>query len=80
MCKLIKLIKLPTNPNPFSVYEEEVPARQPSPTSTRRRNQDRTYEVTTTTESFHRTIHPPGSQPQSGQQQQSNGYGGHAGY
>uniref|UniRef100_A0A0M3IZK9 Capsid protein n=1 Tax=Anisakis simplex TaxID=6269 RepID=A0A0M3IZK9_ANISI len=25
----------------------------------RRRNQDRTYEVTTTTESFHRTISPP---------------------
>lgn len=57
----------------FSVYEEEVPARQ-SPTGTRRRNQDRTYEVTTTTESFHRTIHPPGSEPPPTQNGFSKGY------
>lgn len=47
----------------FSVYEEDVPARPASPHTQRRANQDRTYEVTTTTESFHRTIHPPGTQP-----------------
>jgi hypothetical protein len=72
MCKSF-IIKIELNT--FSVYEEEVPARQPSPTGTRRRNQDRTYEVTTTTESFHRTIHPSGSQPPT-TQQQSNGYAG----
>lgn len=59
---------------PFNgrVYEEDIP--QPivqAPTATRhRRNHDRTYEVTTTTESFHRTISPS-------QQQQQNDYCGY---
>jgi hypothetical protein len=41
-----------------SVYtaDEEPPA---PPVPQKKRDRDRTYEVTTTTESFHRTIHPP---------------------
>lgn len=49
----------------FRVYEEDVPQaeRVPLPATARgRRNQDRTYEVTTTTESFHRTVVPPPQQ------------------
>ncbi|KAI6242502.1 AcidPPc domain-containing protein [Aphelenchoides fujianensis] len=73
-------VQAPSVKEEYVVYEEDVPARQPSPPGTRRRNQDRTYEVTTTTESFHRTIHPPGTQPPGiagqPQHQQSNGYEG----
>ncbi len=43
----------------FSVYEEEVPV--PTTPTRHRRNQDKTYEVTTTTESFHRTQIPGGA-------------------
>ncbi|KAI6180254.1 AcidPPc domain-containing protein [Aphelenchoides besseyi] len=53
-------VQAPSVKEEYVVYEEDVPARQ-SPNGTRRRNQDRTYEVTTTTESFHRTIHPNNS-------------------
>ncbi|KAL3994779.1 PAP2 family protein [Acanthocheilonema viteae] len=63
-------IQAPSLKEEYTVYEEDIP--QPiAPTSTaarHRRSQDRTYEVTTTTESFHRTISPPQ------QQQQQNGY------
>ncbi|VDK71723.1 unnamed protein product [Litomosoides sigmodontis] len=50
------------------VYEEDIPQPTvPAPASTaarHRRSQDRIYEVTTTTESFHRTISPPQQQQQ----------------
>lgn len=63
-------VRAPSLKEEYTVYEEDVP--QPvvsSSTARHRRNQDRTYEVTTTTESYHRTISPP--------QQQNNGYAGY---
>ncbi|PIO58727.1 hypothetical protein TELCIR_19831, partial [Teladorsagia circumcincta] len=39
------------------VYEEDVPQTETMPRQ--RKSQDRQYEVTTTTESYHRTISPP---------------------
>ncbi|MCP9262039.1 Lipid phosphate phosphatase-related protein type 4 [Dirofilaria immitis] len=65
-------IRAPSLKEECMVYEEDIPQPMLSvPTTTRhRRNQDRTYEVTTTTESFHRTISPP-------QQQRRNGYDGY---
>uniref|UniRef100_A0A915EU03 Uncharacterized protein n=1 Tax=Ditylenchus dipsaci TaxID=166011 RepID=A0A915EU03_9BILA len=60
-------VHAPSVKEEYVVYEEEVPMAT-TPAGTRhRRNQDRTYEVTTTTESFHRTIQPPnGSGTQQG--------------
>ncbi|EJD75494.1 hypothetical protein LOAG_17364 [Loa loa] len=65
-------IRAPSLKEEYTVYEEDIPQPiVPASTAARhRRSQDRTYEVTTTTESFHRTISPP-------QQQQQNGYGGY---
>jgi len=52
-------VQAPSVKEEYIMYEEDIPIA-PSPLASRhRRNQDRTYEVTTTTESFHRTIHPP---------------------
>uniref|UniRef100_A0AC35U745 AcidPPc domain-containing protein n=1 Tax=Rhabditophanes sp. KR3021 TaxID=114890 RepID=A0AC35U745_9BILA len=57
------------------VYEQDVPvAQNPNGTNSRHhKNHDRTYEVTTTTESFSRTTIPPGMQQQ--QQQNMSAYG-----
>ncbi|KAK0395202.1 hypothetical protein QR680_001172 [Steinernema hermaphroditum] len=60
-------VQAPSVKEEYVVYEDDAPqpAAVHTGTGRHRRNQDRTYEVTTTTESFHRTIAPP---------QQSNGY------
>ncbi|CAJ0571973.1 unnamed protein product, partial [Mesorhabditis spiculigera] len=50
-------VQAPSVKEDYVVYEEDVP--QPGTQPRHRRNADRTYEVTTTTESFHRTISPP---------------------
>ncbi|VDM97950.1 unnamed protein product [Thelazia callipaeda] len=66
-------IRAPSLKEEYTVYEEDLPhttANQTPSAARHRRNQDRTYEVTTTTESFHRTISPP-------QQQQQNGFSGY---
>uniref|UniRef100_A0A914X3W2 Phosphatidic acid phosphatase type 2/haloperoxidase domain-containing protein n=1 Tax=Plectus sambesii TaxID=2011161 RepID=A0A914X3W2_9BILA len=57
-------VQAPSLKEEYVVYEEDQP---PPPTRHRQRNQDRTYEVTTTTESFQRTIAPP--------HQNGHGYG-----
>lgn len=61
-----------------SLYEEDVPVIPTStpPTGRHRRNRDRTYEVTTTTESFHRTIVPPADGATIGQRDKSGSTGG----
>uniref|UniRef100_A0AC34FQT3 Phosphatidic acid phosphatase type 2/haloperoxidase domain-containing protein n=1 Tax=Panagrolaimus sp. ES5 TaxID=591445 RepID=A0AC34FQT3_9BILA len=70
-------VQAPSVKEEYVVYEEDVPQPQqplPSQTTARhRRNQDRTYEVTTTTESLHRTIVPPNQQ----QGQNNSGYTGY---
>ncbi|VDK49163.1 unnamed protein product [Gongylonema pulchrum] len=67
-------VRAPSLKEEYTVYEEDIPqpvVAGPSAAAARhRRNQDRTYEVTTTTESYHRTISPPQQQHQSGY----NGY------
>ncbi|VDD88376.1 unnamed protein product [Enterobius vermicularis] len=61
-------VQAPSLKEEYVVYEEDVPQQPAVGTARHRKNQDRTYEVTTTTESFHRTISPP---------QQHNGYSGY---
>uniref|UniRef100_A0AC34QUF6 Phosphatidic acid phosphatase type 2/haloperoxidase domain-containing protein n=1 Tax=Panagrolaimus sp. JU765 TaxID=591449 RepID=A0AC34QUF6_9BILA len=59
-------VQAPSVKEEYVVYEEDIP--QPQPPQERqarhRRTGDRTYEVTTTTESLHRTIIPPNQQQQ----------------
>uniref|UniRef100_A0A1I7XU21 AcidPPc domain-containing protein n=1 Tax=Heterorhabditis bacteriophora TaxID=37862 RepID=A0A1I7XU21_HETBA len=50
-------VQAPSIKEDYVVYEEDVPQNNTVPRH--RRNHDRQYEVTTTTESFHRTISPP---------------------
>uniref|UniRef100_A0A1I8C108 AcidPPc domain-containing protein n=1 Tax=Meloidogyne hapla TaxID=6305 RepID=A0A1I8C108_MELHA len=74
-------VRAPSVKEEYVVYEEDVPTSPPTispPTAgtSHRKNRDRTYEVTTTTESFHRTIVPPGT---SQQQQRNNKNGGNNG-
>ncbi|PAV58453.1 hypothetical protein WR25_12386 [Diploscapter pachys] len=57
-------VQAPSVKEEYVVYEEDVPQEGTVPRH--RRNRDRQYEVTTTTESFHRTISPP--------QQHNGGY------
>lgn len=58
-------VQAPSVKEEYVVYEEDV-ERADGTMPRHRRNRDRQYEVTTTTESFHRTISPP-------QQNQQNG-------
>uniref|UniRef100_A0A183CBL5 AcidPPc domain-containing protein n=1 Tax=Globodera pallida TaxID=36090 RepID=A0A183CBL5_GLOPA len=58
-------VRAPSVKEEYVVYEEDVPVddatiHQQPVDGGRHRKRDRTYEVTTTTESFHRTIVPPG--------------------
>ncbi|CAB3404041.1 unnamed protein product [Caenorhabditis bovis] len=57
-------VQAPSVKEEYVVYEEDVERQQPDGTMRHRRNRDRQYEVTTTTESFHRTISPPEQQNQ----------------
>nr|CAD2162766.1 unnamed protein product [Meloidogyne enterolobii] len=70
-------VRAPSVKEEYVVYEEDVPTAPtispPTAGTSHRKNRDRTYEVTTTTESFHRTIVPPGT---SQQQQRNNKNGG----
>ncbi|VDO65336.1 unnamed protein product, partial [Haemonchus placei] len=50
-------VQAPSVREEYVVYEEDVPQTETMPRH--RKNQDRQYEVTTTTESYHRTISPP---------------------
>ncbi|WKX97519.1 hypothetical protein Q1695_013295 [Nippostrongylus brasiliensis] len=50
-------VQAPSIREEYVVYEEDVPQSETMPRH--RKNHDRQYEVTTTTESFHRTISPP---------------------
>uniref|UniRef100_A0A914C4T2 Phosphatidic acid phosphatase type 2/haloperoxidase domain-containing protein n=1 Tax=Acrobeloides nanus TaxID=290746 RepID=A0A914C4T2_9BILA len=61
-------VQAPSVKEEYVVYEEDIPAPPAGTLARHRRGQDRTYEVTTTTESFHRTIAPPNqqNQPQNG--------------
>ncbi|EJW78621.1 hypothetical protein WUBG_10472 [Wuchereria bancrofti] len=73
-------IRAPSLKEEYTIYEEDIP--QPivstNTAARHRRSHDRTYEITTTTESFHRTVSPPPPPPQQQQQQQQqNGYGGY---
>nr|CAD2196703.1 unnamed protein product [Meloidogyne enterolobii] len=69
-------VRAPSVKEEYVVYEEDVPTAPtispPTAGTSHRKNRDRTYEVTTTTESFHRTIVPPGTS----QQQRNNKNGG----
>ncbi|KAE9554539.1 hypothetical protein FO519_002243 [Halicephalobus sp. NKZ332] len=58
-------VQAPSVKEEYVVYEEDVPQPPPERTARHRRTGDRTYEVTTTTESLHRTIVPPGQQQNS---------------
>ncbi|KAK5982983.1 Lipid phosphate phosphatase protein type 5 [Trichostrongylus colubriformis] len=50
-------VQAPSVREEYVVYEEDVPQAETMPRQ--RKTQDRQYEVTTTTESYHRTISPP---------------------
>ncbi|EYC28485.1 hypothetical protein Aduo_005342 [Ancylostoma duodenale] len=50
-------VQAPSVREEYVMYEEDVPQTETMPRH--RKNQDRQYEVTTTTESYHRTISPP---------------------
>uniref|UniRef100_A0A7E4VAP0 AcidPPc domain-containing protein n=1 Tax=Panagrellus redivivus TaxID=6233 RepID=A0A7E4VAP0_PANRE len=75
-------VQAPSVKEDYAIYEEDVPqstAAAADRTAARhRRNQDRTYEVTTTTEHLHRTIVPPGQQQ--GNNSGVNGGGSYSGY
>ncbi|KAF8362048.1 plpr-1, partial [Pristionchus pacificus] len=55
-------ISAPSVKEEYVVYEEDINPPHVDTVPRHQRNQDRTYEVTTTTESFHRTISPPQQQ------------------
>ncbi|CAJ0606814.1 unnamed protein product [Cylicocyclus nassatus] len=50
-------VQAPSVREEYVMYEEDVPQTETMPRL--RKSQDRQYEVTTTTESYHRTISPP---------------------
>uniref|UniRef100_A0A915MCD1 Phosphatidic acid phosphatase type 2/haloperoxidase domain-containing protein n=2 Tax=Meloidogyne TaxID=189290 RepID=A0A915MCD1_MELJA len=83
-------VRAPSVKEEYVVYEEDVPTAPtispPTAGTSHRKNRDRTYEVTTTTESFHRTIVPPGTSQQQRNNKNGannnggNGSGGGGGY